>query len=97
MILCYGFELLMRVMVPVQIWISTGNIIEANTFYEKYSSVPDLFLKIRKTISENLIPRRFQLFDNLELDEENLTIEIKDYPKTHEGIIQSFVDRYLIF
>ena len=94
MILCYGHEILTRILIPLQIWMSTGNIEEAGNFYEKYSSVSDKFLKIKNLINDNFIPRRLQFFDNLELDETNMNVEIKEYPETIEGIIQSFVDRY---
>jgi len=72
---------------------STGNSEEAAQFFEKYSHVPEPFLKIKKLFSENLIPRTLQLFDNLELNEETQNVYVKEYPESIEGIIQSFVDR----
>lgn len=93
MILCYGHEIVMRILIPIQIWIMTGNFEEAFIFYQKYSFVPEKFLIIKNLIGENFIPRKLHLFDNLELNEGNMKIEIKEYPETIEGIIQSFVDR----
>jgi len=59
----------------------------------KILNVPENYFSIKKLIKENFIPRRLQLFDNLELDEVNMDVQIKEYPETTEGVIQSFVDR----
>jgi len=93
MILCYGLEIITRMLIPLQIWMSSGNVEEANMFFEKFSEVPEKYLKIKKNIDENFINRRLQLFDNLELEELTMNVEVKEYPETYEGIIQSFVDR----
>jgi hypothetical protein len=72
---------------------STGNYEDSQIFFDKYSNVPENMLWIKKLIKDNFIPRRLKLFDNLELDETNMNVIIKEYPETTEGIIQSFVDR----
>jgi hypothetical protein len=82
-----------RMIIPIQIWMSTGNNEEAAMFFDKYSQVPEQYLKIKKLLNENFIPRRLQFFDNLELDDQTQNVYIKEYPETIEGIIQSFVDR----
>lgn len=93
MILCYGNEIVTRIIIPLQIWMSTGTIDEASQFFDKYSQVPDHYLKIKKFLEENFIPKRLQFFDNLELDELTNNVTVKEYPETIEGFIQSFVDR----
>lgn len=93
MILCYGNELVTKMLQDIHVWMCTGDIYQASQFFEKYSLVNEKFLKIKKLIKENFIPRRLCLFDNLELNESNMTVDIKEYPDTMEGIIQSFVDR----
>ena len=95
MVLCYGNEMVTRIVIPLQIWMSTGNNQEAAVFFDKYSHVPETYLKTKKLFNENYNPRRLQLFDNLELDEQMQNVSVKEYPETIEGIIQSFVDRYL--
>lgn len=94
MILCYGQTLLSRILTPIHIWKCTGDVESAKAFTEQYSSVPDQFLKIRKIIVDTNIPRRLELFHNLEMATDK-SITIKTYPETFEGIINSFVDRYI--
>lgn len=93
MILCYGHELVTRIIIPLQIWMSTGNNEEASMFFDKYSQIPEDYLKIKKILNENFIPSRLHLFDNLELDELTQNVSVREYPETIEGIIHSFVDR----
>lgn len=93
MILCYGHEMVKRILIPMQIWMSTGNNEEAALFFDKYSNVLEQYLKIKILFNENLIQRTLQLFDNLELDEQTQNVSVKEYPETIEGILQSFVDR----
>jgi dipeptidyl-peptidase-3 len=92
MILCYGQNLISRILTPIHIWKCTGDAESAKAFCEKYSSVGDQFLKIRKIIMDTSIPRRLELYHNLELTEEK-NVVIKLYPETLEGIINSYVDR----
>jgi dipeptidyl-peptidase-3 len=92
MILCYGQNIVSRILTPIHIWKCTGDSEPAKAFVENYSSVPDHFLKIRKIIIDSNIPRRLELYFNFELDEEK-NVTIKSYPETQEGIINSFVDR----
>jgi dipeptidyl-peptidase-3 len=92
MILIYGQELVTKILVPLHIWRCTGDIDEARPFIEKYSQVNESFLKIQKVIKENEIPRRLELYYNLNIDN-NSNVSIDEYPATLEGIINSFVDR----
>lgn len=93
MILIYGQELVNRILVPLHIWRCTGDVQSARPFIEKYSSVNEYFLKIRKVIIEHQIPRRLELFNNLVLDINSMNVSLQKYPDTLEGIINSFVDR----
>lgn len=95
MILCYGHEIVSKILSYLHIWKCTGNIEEARPFWEKYSQVNEYFLKIRKIIQDNDFPRRLFLYHNLNIDEE-LNVTVEYYPDTLEGIIKSFVDRYNI-
>ena len=67
MILCYGQDLISRILTPIHIWRCTGNFEQAKTFFDKYSAVNDHYLKIRKIIMDISIPRRLELFHNLEI------------------------------
>lgn len=92
MLLCYGQDIVSRILTPLHIWKCTGDDAPAREFFDKYSSVNDYFLKIRKIVVENQIPRRLELYHNLKL-ENNEVVNIETYPETIEGIIESFVDR----
>jgi dipeptidyl-peptidase-3 len=96
MILCYGQDLITRILTPIHIWRCTGDFEQAKAFTEKYSAVNDHFLKIRKIIIDVNIPRRLELYHNLEIGTDS-NINIKQYSDSLEGIINSYVDRYFIF
>lgn len=91
MLLCYGQEIVTRMLTSLHIWRCTGDLESAKAFYDKHSTVNEHFLKIRKIIVDVQIPRRLVLNHNLSLDDTNVTIE--SYPESLEGIIESFVDR----
>ena len=92
MILCYGQDLISRILTPIHIWKCSGDAEQAKLFTEKYSHVNEFFLKIRKLICDINIPRRLELFHNLELTTDG-NICIKQYPDSLEGIINSYVER----
>jgi len=92
MILCYGQDLVSRILTPLHIWKCTGDSETAKNFSAKYSTVDENFLKIRKLIMDISIPRRLELFHNLEICSE-FDVNIKSYPESLEGIINSYVDR----
>lgn len=92
MIICYGQDLVSRILTPIHIWKCTGDAEEAKKFYDKYSTVNDYFLKIHKIICDINIPRRMELFHNLEMGTDG-NVSIKQYPESMEGIINSYVDR----
>jgi dipeptidyl-peptidase-3 len=92
MILCYGQDLVSRILTPIHIWRCTGDAEQAKVFSDKYSAVNDFYLKIRKIICDISIPRRLELFHNLEMGIDG-NIIIKHYPESLEGIINSYVDR----
>jgi dipeptidyl-peptidase-3 len=89
--MCYGLDIITRMLRPMHIWKCLGNVEEARKFWETYTHVNEDFLKKRKIIKENEIPRRLELYSNLEVDGDSVVTV--DYPETMEGIIKSFVDR----
>jgi dipeptidyl-peptidase-3 len=90
--MCYGLDIITRMLRPLHIWKCLGNVEEARKFWDIHTQVDNGFLKIRKVVKENEIPRRLELYYNLEIDSED-NVVIVDYPETMEGIIKSFVDR----
>ena len=92
MILCYGQDLISRILTPIHIWKCTGDSAQAKLFTEKYSAVNEFFLRVRKIICDISIPHRLELYHNLEIGND-ANVTIKNYPETLEGIINSYVDR----
>jgi dipeptidyl-peptidase-3 len=92
MLMCYGLDIVTRMLRPLHIWKCLGNSTEAKQFWETYTAVNEKLVKIRKVVKENEIPKRLDLYYNLELDQEG-NVNIIEYPETMEGVIKSFVDR----
>ncbi len=92
MILCFGQEIVSRMLMMLHIWKCIGDVDSTRNFFEKYSQIDEKFLKARKIIKGNEVPKRLQLFHNLEIDSDQ-NVTITEYPETMEGIINSFIDR----
>ena len=86
-----GKEIDSDILLKLHIWKCTGNYKAAEEFYNKYSEVDELFLKIRQIIINASIPRRLELDHTLKLVDGK--VELIEYPATMEGIIQGYVDR----
>ena len=93
MIICYGQEIVIKILTYLHIWKCTGDIESAKSFYDKYSIVNEYFLKIIKKLKYNQFSKYLELYHNLDIDMDQ-NINIIDYPVTLEGIINSYVDRY---
>ena len=89
----YGQEIAAKLLLRLQVWKSTGDNETAKQFYSELSQVSDFFLKIKKIIELNKLPRRLELNNNLFFDNSNKSISIKTYGDSFEGIIESFKDR----
>eukprot|EP00347_Sterkiella_histriomuscorum_P003337 403364678 len=88
-----GKELITKFLVILQTYKSTGSIDRAQKFWDHYSKVDGIFLKIRDIVIDKKKPRRVELNNNLVRNAES-DIEIVNYPETFESIIASYVDRY---
>ncbi len=92
MLICYGQGIVTKIFTNLHIWRATGDYETAKIFYDKHSTVNDYFLKIKKIVEENEIPRRLMLNQNLKLDDDD-NVSIVTYPDSCERIIKSYVDR----
>lgn len=88
---CY--EALSPFLKKLHILKSIGDFEEAEKWFGKYMEVDDFFLKIKKIVEANKLPRRLEIQPNLFQGSYN-RIEYKDYDQTHEGIIRSYVERF---
>ena len=95
MIICYGQEIVSKILLNLHIWKCTGDYDSAKSFYDKYSVVNEYFVKLIKIIKINRYSKNLELYNNLEIDLDK-NIQIIDYPVTMEGIINSYVDRYIL-
>ena len=80
-------------MIVLQTYKSSGASERGEKFYNEYSEVSELFLRIREIVQKNKKPRRLELNNNLMRYSES-SIEPVCYPESFEGIILSFADRH---
>jgi len=90
----YGQDIAAKILLRLQVWKSTGDADKAREFYTELSKVDDYFMKVKKIIEDNKQPRRLELNNNLFIDNNSKSVQIKIYNESHEGIIESFKERY---
>lgn len=88
-----GRELMKQLLLVLRTFKSSGAVERATNFYKEYSSVSELFLKIRNIVMAKKKPRRLICYNNLIRYNEN-QIDLVTYPETFEGIILSYADRF---
>lgn len=93
MILCSGNEILAKLLTKLHIWKCLGDVDSTKNFIKEYSIVDEKFLKIKKLIDKNIIPKKFFLYNNL-FQSDDGSIIYKEYPDDLEGFIESNIDRY---
>ncbi len=71
---------------------SIGDYATAETFFNHYSQVDPIMLRIRDIVMANKVPRRIELQPNLFL--KGTAVEYKGYESTFMGVISSFVERF---
>jgi dipeptidyl-peptidase-3 len=72
---------------------SMGDFDAAEKWFGKYMEVDDHFLRIKKIVELNRLPRRCEVQPNLFLNPYN-QIEYKDYDLSLDGIVKSYVERF---
>jgi len=84
-------------LLKLQVYKSTGDVAAAKAMYSKYSEVPDEgpypWGKWRDIVMAHKQPRKMLVQSNTILDKGN-DVTLKTYEATHEGLIQSWVDRF---
>ena len=70
-----------------------GDFDQAQSWFGEYMKVDDNFLKLKKIVIENRLPRRLEVQPNLFMTPYG-DVEYKDYDTSHEGIIRSYVERF---
>jgi len=70
-----------------------GDFETAEKWFKNYMEVDDFFLKIKKIVMNNKLPRRLEIQPNIFVEAYG-SIEYKDYEQDHEGIIRSYIERF---
>lgn len=84
-------------LLKLQVYKSTGDVVAARAVYDKYSEVPDdgphPWGKWRDIVIAHKQPRKMFVQGNTILSEGS-EVTLKMYDATHEGLIQSWIDRF---
>ncbi|KAH3854367.1 dipeptidyl peptidase 3-like [Dreissena polymorpha] len=82
----------------LQTYRAIGDFEKAKKIYDHYSEVPNdgdvKFLSLRDIVLARRIPRKVFVQHNTVIDEDD-NVVLKSYEASPEGIVQSFMDRYL--
>lgn len=89
----YGHDLVSKMLTMLNVWKSTANGESGRNFYNKYSSVNELFLKLREIVIEKSPKRMLTVNHNLKLNSNN-EVEVIEYEESYKGIIKSYIDRF---
>ena len=76
-----------------QIYKSTADVEGGTKFFQEYSKVNETFLRYRKIVVENKLPRRLELQHDVLL-KPNGQFEYVDFEESFEGIIKSQLVHY---
>lgn len=95
MILILSANLILSNLMPkLHIWKCTGDVENAKQFIEHHSKLDQKFLKIKNILEKEPLPLTYFLYNNLIIDQDDGSVNYKEYPETLEGIIESNIDRF---
>ena len=80
-------------LLKLQVYKSFGDVENGSKFYNAYSDVPDDMARLREIVMARKEPRKLLIQSHMELKEDG-EIELKSFPCTPEGMIQSFAARF---
>jgi len=88
-----GKELIRKLLIVLQTYKSSGCVERGAKWFNEYSVVDDMFIKVRDIVMANKKPRVLKLSHNLVRYNEN-TIAPVTYPENFAGIIHAYQDRW---
>jgi len=89
-----GFQALSDFLHKLHVYKSIGDYESAEKFFNHYSEVDPLMLRIRDIVLANKVPRRIELQPNLFHNSQANTVEYKGYESSFQGVIRSYVERF---
>jgi len=94
MILCSGKEILSKLLLKLNVWKCTGDAESANEYFNQNSDLDETFLKIKKIVDKNGTNYTLYLYHNLVRDDEDGSVNYKEYQENLEGVVESNFDRF---
>eukprot|EP01156_Anaeramoeba_ignava_P017962 Anaeramoba_ignava/a90457_317.p1 GENE.a90457_317~~a90457_317.p1 ORF type:complete len:695 (+),score=214.82 a90457_317:23-2086(+) len=96
-ILSKGVQAMHDLLMHINVYKSTGNYQDAKEMFDKLIFVDDFFLKVRKIVMLHKTPRPIYIQSNFKIENDQKTIDVIEYEKTTDGMIQSFIERFKDF
>lgn len=93
-VLAKGKEVMGRLLLEIQVRKSTGDSRGATEFYKRLTTPSDEWInELRPLVLAKKLPRKLFVQPNTFVSRDGRDVELREYPVTREGIIQSFVER----
>lgn len=93
-IVTHGREAIGKLLLQLHVWRCTADITAARATYETLTTVTEEWLEIRKIMCHVIRARSGAwVFANTFIDADG-KVELKEYPATLEGIVQSWAERF---
>jgi len=94
MILCSAYEILSKLLLKLNVWKCIGDTESVNEYFNQNSELDETFLKIKKIIEKNGSYNILYLYHNLVRDDEDGSVNYKEYQENIEGVVESNFDRF---
>jgi len=93
----HAFPALETFLHKLHVYKCIGDFNTAKAFFDHYSAVDETMMRVRRIVIDNKLPRRLELQPNLKLEtaaDSGHKVKYCGYEATHEGIIQSYIERW---
>jgi dipeptidyl-peptidase III len=80
-------------LLKLQVYKSLGDVKNGTKFYNEYSEVPEDMARLREVVMARKEPRKLLIQPHMYKDSDG-KIQLKSFPSTPEGMIESFVTRF---